>query len=444
MKIAIVGFGREGKSVLKFIKTRPEYKKAEMWILDGNGNLEIPPGLRSELGKNYLKNVASFDIVFRSPGIPYNLPELKAARRKGVVFSSLTRLFFAHCPSTVIGVTGTKGKGTTATLIYKYLKNAKKEAHLVGNIGAPALDGLNKMTEKGFVVYELSSFQLQDLEQSPHVAVVLEMFPDHQEDIKTAKHGTHASLREYYEAKAAVCRYQKRGDVVFYFAHNKVSATTAGLGKGKKIPVTERGFKLFKESDLKIRGLHNHRNAIAATMVAKYLGIGDEVIKKTIKTYTGLEHRLEFVREIKKKNGIIRFYNDSQSTSPQPTIAAMNAFPTEDDILLLGGHDKNLPYGTLAKALKRSSVRLAVLLGANRKKILAALKKENGRNAPYRIAEAKSFEDALETAYRFAASDACTSPVRNVILSPATSSFDMFKSYADRGAYFKKSVKSLR
>lgn len=223
MKIAILGFGGEGKSVLKFIKRLPEHKNAEIWILDANSEIKIPAGLKTRLGPGYLDNLNEFDLIFRSPGIPYMAPKLVSARKSGVKFSSATKLFFEKCPCPIIGIAGTKGKGTTSTLIYKLLKAGGRDVYLAGNIGLPAVDILPKLHKNSLVILELSSFQLQDLEKSPNIAVVLEIFPDHQEDIKTAKYGTHRSLSEYYKSKANIAKHQSKADSVFFFADKKQS-----------------------------------------------------------------------------------------------------------------------------------------------------------------------------------------------------------------------------
>lgn len=450
MKIAILGFGREGRAVLKFLKKSPQYKNAEIWILDRNP--EVLSSIKyqvsgTQLGKNYLKNLEDFDIVFRSPGIPYMRRELINARKNGVKFSSVTKLFFERCPASTIGVTGTKGKGTTATLIFQILKKAGKKAHLVGNIGKPALDELAKIKKGEFVVYELSSFQLQDLGRSPHMAVILDIFPDHQENVQTATHGSHVSMHEYIEAKANICRFQKNEDVVFFLNQNKIARAIAKNGQGKKIPVSEKGFSILKKDDLIIRGLHNYRNAIATTKVAKYLKIPDKIIRNVITNFKGLPHRLEFVRKIKVSGDkSIEFYNDSFSTSPQPTMAAIRAFQDTDNILILGGYDKGLSYEPLIPVLDKSTVRLLVLMGDNRKKILKVLNKyckEKKKPFSCKIIEASDFRSAIKLSYAFARSYKGITSMR-IIFSPATSSFDMFRNYADRGEKFKELVRKLK
>src|SRR3989344_8413262 len=248
MNIAILGFGQEGKSVLKYLKKSPRFKNATISILD------------KKLKKNYLKNLDKFDIIFRSPGIPYNLPEIQKAVKKGIEISSSTKLFFNEANNIgceISGITGTKGKGTTSTLLYKILKAAEKNARpkqrrrvfLAGNIGKPAIEILPKLKKKSVVILELSSFQLQDLKQSPAIAVILDIFEDHLD--------SHKNFEEYIKAKSSISKYQKPTDKIFYFLDNKYSKLIALKSKGKKIPVFPDEFKLFSREDLKISGEHH-------------------------------------------------------------------------------------------------------------------------------------------------------------------------------------------
>lgn len=438
MKIAILGFGREGRSVLGFLKKSKKLRNAELWVLDQNPKVKIPRGAKSQLGKEYLSNLEVFDVVFRSPGIPYNLPQIKKARRSGIKFSSLTKLFFENCRGTIIGITGTKGKGTTATLLYKILKAAGKPVLLAGNIGKPALEILPKIGKNSLVILELSSFQLQDLTISPKIAVVLDVFPDHQDN--------HLSLNEYYGAKTNIARHQKDGDKVFYFSakgarlpasggkNNALSSWVASGGSGKKIAVDENWFGLFNKADLKMHGGHNFRNALMAATVALSLGAPAKTIIKAVKNFPGMEHRLEFVKQI----GNIKFYNDSASTNPHTAAAALKAFPGRTKILLAGGQDKNLDYGPLAEAVKISNVLLIVLFGENKKKIKEAAKRTGGA-----IKLVNTLKEAVVAAYQYGKARARDRDSVVIIFSPGAASFDMFKNYADRGNQFKKTVAKL-
>lgn len=439
MKIAILGFGREGRSLLKFIRHRREFRGAEVWILDGNRKVEVPRGIHARLGKNYLSHLDDFDLIFRSPGVPYMLPALVQARRKGVQFSSLIALFFDYCPAKIIGITGTKGKGTTATLLYKVLKAAGRDAHLAGNVGTPTLEILPKLKKNSLVILELSSFQLQDLKISPKIAVILDVFPDHQD--------AHETLKEYYDAKANIARFQNSHDKVFFFKNDRMSAWTARHGRGRKIAIDEKKIKLFASGDVKMPGFHNFKNAVMAATVARALGISNAAIIKAVKRFPGTEHRLEFVRKVRG----IAFYNDSASTNPQTAAAAIKAFPGRPKILIAGGKDKNLDYAPLADALKASRMVRVVLFGENKKKIAHAVAhplRASVSRAPVQFAP--NLESAVRAAARAAGRvriairkmrGASRPPV--VLFSPGAASFDQFANYAARGAQFKALVKKL-
>lgn len=430
MRIAIIGFGREGRSVLKYLKNDPVYKKAEIFILDKNKTLEVarPKFVAGKiLGPDYLKNLNSFDLVFRSPGVAYNLPEIQNAIKNGVKFTSATKLFFEKCPALIIGVTGTKGKGTTSTLIYKILKNAGKDAYLLGNIGKPAIEALPKLKKNSIVVFELSSFQLQDLETSPGIAIVLDIFPDHMD--------SHSSFEEYVHSKASIAKYQNKNQHIFYFENNNHSKTIGLQGAGVKHAISVSNFSLFLQKDLKIPGEHNFKNAGMAATIAIHLKIPKSIIIKTVKSYKGLEHRLEFVRTIKK----INFYNDSGGTNPHTAAAAVGAFK-EPIILISGGKDKNLDYTPLAKTIRESKNVIAVILfGENKNKIADYLK----NTADIKVAD--DLKSAVILAYELAKKlMAGRKRLITTIFSPGAASFDMFKDYADRGNRFKKIVKALK
>ncbi len=340
-RIAIAGFAREGQSVLRFVRKRPEYKNAEIWILDKNSSLpktlKLPKNIHLKLGPDYLKDLDRFDIVFRTPGIPYSLPEIQKAKKRGTEISSAIKLFFEYCPSKIIGVTGTKGKGTTSTLLYTIIKASHRDVHLAGNIGTPALHILPKLKKSSLVILELSSFQLQDMEASPPIAAVLEMFPDHQD--------SHKNLREYYSAKANIAAHQKPGDTVFFLKNNDLSAWAASHGKGKKIAVNEKTFTLFQQKDVIMPGFHNFKNAAMAATIAQSLGIPSATIKKVVSTFTGLPYRLQMIRRITGPGGkAVFFYNDSGSHNPSTAAAAAHSFEDDPIILVAGGKDRGLDF----------------------------------------------------------------------------------------------------
>lgn len=413
-KIAILGYGREGRSLHKFLKKSPKFRGAKIKILDRKRD------------KNYLNDLRRFDLIFRSPGVPYNLPELKKARRAGVRFSSATKLFFENYKGSVVGITGTKGKGTVATLLYKILKAGGRNVQLAGNIGNSALEILPRLKKNSLSVLELSSFQLQDLRVSPSTAVMLDVFPDHLD--------AHLNLKEYYAAKGNLVAHQKKGDAVFYFSDNALSKKLASLGQGKKVAVNYKRYNLFSMANLKIWGVHNFRNAVMAATIAKHLGVSNKAILDSVEKFSGLEHRLEFVRKVRK----VSIYNDSISTNPQTAVAAVKSFPGKIKTLILGGRDKNLNYSyrPLGMVLKKlgTEVRLVVLCGENKGRIRKMIK-----GSGVRIKLAENLKQAVKIAFGTAKDEKGV-----IIFSPGAKSFDSFKDYADRGRKFKAIVKSLK
>ncbi len=481
LKIAILGFGREGQSILKFLQNRErrrkklrrdtkDAKKNEIWVLDKNPKSVSGIGYQVSgvrTGKNYLNppvgGLNQFDIVFRSPGVPYNLPEIQKAKKAGIEISSATKLFFEeinHSPLAarrsplVIGVTGTKGKGTTSTLIYEILKAAHKSRNrasslrgknvfLAGNIGKPPLDILPKIKRNSWVVLELSSFQLIDLETSPAIAVVLMVTSEHLD--------WHKNQKEYVEAKAGLVRFQSKKDYAVinrdyprsmsYARKTKARVFTFSrkieVGKGAWV---ENGYFWFSNgkkeekigpvSELQIPGEHNWENAAAAITVAKILGVENKIIRKVLHNFKGLEHRLEFVANIKG----IKYYNDSYSTIPETAEVAMAAFEVPK-ILILGGSSKGSDFRQLGRAISGSKT-IKAIIGIGREWPLI---KKHIKNPWIQIIEGcKSMKEIVRKAAAVAsAGDA-------VILSPACASFDMFKNYTDRGQQFKKFVKALK
>jgi UDP-N-acetylmuramoylalanine--D-glutamate ligase len=421
MKLAILGFGREGKALWAYLQKK--YPKQKIAILD------------KKIDEDYLQNLGDFDVVFRSPGVPYNLPEIQRALKKGVRFSSSTKMFFDEVAKAkkgiIIGITGTKGKGTTSTLLFNILRAAKKDVYLAGNIGTPALAILSKLKKNSIAILELSSFQLQGLGASPKIAAVLDVFPDHMD--------VHKNLKEYLEAKSEVARHQKKNDVIFFNSDNKTSALIAAKSKAIRIPASEKKFTLFSPEDLKIVGSHNLKNAVMAAEISLYLGVKPGIIRAAVKKYKGLPYRLELVKEIRLKDKIIKIYNDSASTNPETTAAGIKAF-SQPMFLIAGGKDKNLDYDAVNKALRRSSVKETVLFGENKNKIKEAIK-----NSGIKIDFAGDLTVSLDTAFNAAKKYLISNPEKEavIVFSPGATSFDMFKDYEDRGSKFNDLARKL-
>ena len=414
MKIVIAGFGVEGQSNLRYF--REKFPEADFLVADEREKADnLPENVAYQTGFSGLDDA---DLIVRSPSLP-----LKKIKTSGQIWSS-TNEFFANCPATIIGVTGTKGKGTTCSFISSILRAAGKTVHLVGNIGVPALDILPKIKADDIVVYELSSFQLWDLQKSPHVAVVLMIEPDHL--------NVHADFNDYLAAKANITKSQTADDYVVYNSQNEFSSSIADMSSAQK---KEYPFVLSDDitSAIRLPGKHNIDNACAAIAAVKSIlpNVSDDEIKKGLSEFTGLPHRLKFVAE---KYGV-KYYDDSISTTPGSAIAALKAF-AEPKILILGGSDKGADYSELAKEIARQNMRSIIINGANADEIREVLREEKVDCEIVQLNMAGMKEVAKSAKNKAQSGDV-------VILSPAAASFDMFKSYSDRGEQFVAAVEEL-
>lgn len=432
IKVAVLGFGHEGQAVFSYLKKH----NIEATVLEEKSN-----------GKNFLDRVKDFDLVFRSPGIPRLHPKIIEAEKAGVIITSQTKWFFEHCPAVTVGVTGTKGKGTTCTLITEIIKANHQNVFLTGNIGKIApLEFLDELKDTDIVVFELSSFQLQDLKVSPNIGVCLMVTSDH------LNH--HKDLAEYHVAKSAITGFQKLTDTAIFNEDYEASKAIGNLGLGEKLSISsktkpEKGafiqnnsiyiFGLtdqfeenFDFSERMLRGVHNLENIAAGVLVATKLGISSDIISKVSNEFTGLEHRLQFVGQI---NGV-GYYNDSISTIPETAIAALESF-SEPTHIILGGSDKGLNYEHLVKYLcKKPNIASVTLLG-DVGKTLSALFYLHAETEKVPFIVSEVFTD-FEKAIRYVKQKAQPGDV--VLLSPATASFDMFKNYAERGTEFVRLV----
>lgn len=447
-RIAILGFGLEGRDLAKFLMNRGakitvfDQKEKEELNLEGVNEEKI----QFVCGKTYLsRGLLDFEYIFRSPGIYRFLPEIVKAEKRGVKVSSALKLFFDLCSGKIIGVTGTKGKGTTSTLIYKILKSSSKNVYLAGNIGKPCLELIPRLNKSSWVVLEISSFQLIDLHESPHISVVLNITSDHLD--------WHKNRKEYVEAKTNIVKHQKKNDLAVLSSDYDSSKDFAKYTKGKvfyfsrrrkingsfvednkiKLLIGEEKYQIGNTKDLLLRGEHNWENITAAVCVSRLAGAKINAIKKVVFSFKGLEHRLELVGKI----GGMSFYNDSFSTNPQPTIAAINSFD-EPITLILGGSDKGLDYIEMAREIARKeNVKRVVLIGQISSKIQNVLKKAKYRREILFLGKSnmkKIVRDSIKK----------TPKGGIILLSPATASFDMFEDYKDRGNQFKQAVKSFK
>lgn len=422
MKIAILGFGVEGKSAVDWV--RKHYPEAEVEVFDQKEVSGVPEGVKLKVVKDFgVVDFTTADMVIRSPGIR---PDVV----KNTTLTSVTKIFFEKCPAKIIGVTGTKGKGTTCSLIASILNEAGRKVWLIGNIGVAALDVLDEIDAEDIVVYELSNFQLFDMEQSPHIAVIVHLEVDHQD--------YHKSLDEYMGAKANITKWQMADDVVVYDRTNQFAIDMAEKSKGKLVefPAEDWSKRDVLErmlDNLVLPGAHNRFNGEAAICAVQEAGVTDEqVIGRGLKAFTGLPHRLKFVGEV----GGVKYYDDSISTTVGSVEAAMVAFDAPE-ILILGGSSKGVDFAGLATAIAESTnVKHVVLIGPEGERIGGFLR-EAGYEKMSSVKLDYTMTDVLEEVNQFATEGDV------VILSPACASFDRYKNYAERGDDFIRAVEAL-
>ncbi len=421
-KIAILGYGTEGKSTEKYLL---KHGFSNITVLDENSKIESKS--KQITGKNIWEYLDDFDFIFRSPGISPLRKELKLVGNK---LTSNTELFFDKCPAPIIGVTGTKGKGTTSSLMYKIIENSGKKCFLGGNIGTPPLDFLDKIKKEDYVVLELSSFQTFTLNKSPYIAVILMVTSEHLD--------YHKDTDEYREAKSQLVKNQIETDYCIFHKDFKSSQEIAEKSKGIKIPFSPKKdivddmlyYKkeaIINVKDIALIGEHNWNNVLASIHVAKVLDISNDVIIKTVKEFTGLPLRLEKIAE---KNGIT-FINDSFSTTPETSIAAINSFPNDNIAIMLGGGNKNSNFSELAKLISNNDKIFSVCLGETGEEIENEIIKNGGSN----MKRVFKFDDAFNECIRH------LEKIGGIcLLSPACTSFDQFDNYKERGKRFNELI----
>lgn len=374
--VAILGYGKEGEISEKYI--RKNYPKLKIGILD------------QKLDKNYLKKQKDYDLAIKTAGMQKS--------KVTIPYTTATNIFFSQNKNFTIGVTGSKGKSTTASLIFEILKAAGKKVHFIGNIGSPMLDvSLSKTDPKEIFVIELSSYMLEDIEYSTNIAVLTSLFPEHMD--------YHQGLESYFAAKESIFKFQKPGD----FAVRPPFS--------EKIPL--------EKSEIPLLGEHNLQNIKAAVKVARLLKVSDATIKKAIKNFKPLPHRLEFVGE---KNGI-KFFDDAISTTPESTIAAIKALK-EVGTIFLGGEDRGYDFRELEKTLRKYKIKNVVLFPDSGKRMLKSRKGFN-------ILETKSMKSAVEFAFKN------TSKGKICLLSNASPSYSLWKNFEEKGDEFQEAVGKL-
>ena len=405
------------------------------------GELEAA-GAKLQLGDGYLQNLSQ-DVIFRTPGLRPDVPELEAARAGDSVITSEMEVFFQVCPCPIIAVTGSDGKTTTTTIIAELLRAAGHTVHVGGNIGHPLLAEAGSIRPTDWAVLELSSFQLMTMTHSPHIAVVTNLAPNHLD--------VHKSMEEYVWAKENIFRHQQPGDTAIFNLDNAITRELSAHAPGRALYFSRREEpengvflrgdavisrrdgrerQIMTTEDIRLPGVHNVENYMAAIAAVDGL-VPDETIRTFARAFNGVEHRIELVRTY---HGV-RFYNDSIASSPSRTIAGLRSFK-EKVILIAGGYDKHIPFDVLGPEVVEH-VKLLILCGATADKIRAAVEQAPGyRPGHPEILDVTPFQRAVETARDRAV------PGDVVTLSPACAAFDQFKNFMERGKTFKSIVNS--
>lgn len=401
-------------------------------------------GASFQLGENYLDKLYRFDVIFRTPGLSPNHPELKKAAEKGREITSEMELFFQLCPCKIFGVTGSDGKTTTTTLISEFLKEAGFNVYVGGNIGKPLLPDVGGMTADDMVVVELSSFQLMTMTLSPNVSVFTNLSPNHLD--------YHHTMEEYTNAKRNIYLHQQAGDRAVFNFDNDITRelskeAPAGVTLFSRKSKLEEGVYLRDEAiwltnamgsrevlplaDIRIPGVHNIENYMAAIAAVDGV-VPDKCVRAVAKRFTGVEHRIELVRELCG----VKYYNDSIGTSPTRTMACLDSFQ-QKLILIAGGYDKGVPFTQLGREICKK-VKVLVLCGATSPAIRQAVE-----TAPEFAGSGLEILETNDLASAVAAAQGAAVAGDVVVLSPACAAFDQFKNFMERGKRFKALVNAL-
>ena len=446
--VAVIGAGVSNTPLIRMLlraglKVTVCDKATRERLGDLAGELESL-GATLQLGPDYLSQIHTFDVIFRTPGLSPNTPELRRAVEEGSSLTSEMELFFQLCPCRIIGVTGSDGKTTTTTLISEFLKEAGYNVYLGGNIGKPLLPDVDGMTPEDMAVVELSSFQLMTMEQSPNVVVFTNLSPNHLD--------YHHTMEEYTAAKLNIFSHQGPDDMAIFNYDNDITRSLARQAPGKSVLFSrkqrlEEGVYLrdgaiwltnemgsrevLPLADIHIPGVHNIENYMAAIAAVDGL-VPDKCVRAVAQRFTGVEHRIELVREL---DGV-KYYNDSIGTSPTRTMACLDSFD-QKLILIAGGYDKGVPFTQLGAEIAKK-VKVLVLTGDTAPAIRAAVEEApEFADSGLRIIQTDDLAGAVAAAHQ----EASAGDV--VVLSPACAAFDQFKNFMERGRVFKELVQAL-
>lgn len=437
-RITVIGIGVSNIPLIKFLCEN----KAEVTACDKRKKEDLTDEMKAlsgfdvtyKLGGDYLKDLSG-EIIFKTPGMRFDVPELISAKENGSLITSEMEVFFELCPCKIIAVTGSDGKTTTTTLISEMLKKQGFTVHLGGNIGKPLIGEIELICETDVAVLELSSFQLHTMKQSANVSVITNLSPNHLD--------YHKGIEEYVDAKKNIYLYQGKDDILVLNHDNERTNKLSSEANGKLRMFSRKekmengvfvddgkilinGKVVLNISDIRLPGMHNVENYMAA-IAAVYDMVDEETIVSVAKSFAGVEHRIEFVREV----GGVLFYNDSIASSPTRAIAGLHAFDKKL-IIIAGGYDKKIPFDDYGYELKDHAKKL-FLIGKTKDLIKAAAEKAGMTD----IVICDTLEDAVKKAY------VSSEKGDIVMLSPACASFDMFKNFMVRGELFKEYVNAL-
>jgi len=436
-KVSVIGIGISNRPLIKYLVSLG----AEVCAYDKKTEAQLGDiaqefkkmGVTLILGDNYMDNLSG-DIIFKTPGMRCDHPSILAAKERGSIITSEMEVFFEICPAKMIAVTGSDGKTTTTTLIYTMLSEAGYKTYVGGNIGTPLMTKAEEMSEDDYVVLELSSFQLHTMKKSPHIAVITNITPNHLD--------WHKDYAEYIDSKKNIMRYQSKGDILVANGGNeetrKIGEKACGEWRcfSSKVDalihlsgdmICYGDEEILNINDIKIPGMHNVENYMTA-IGAVYDLVSKDIINKVAKEFGGVPHRIELVRELEG----VRYYNSSIDSSPNRTANTLNTF-TEPVVLIAGGKDKGIPYDEVGTPIKEH-VKTLILIGTTAKAIDEAVKKTGAIIPTF-------FVNTYEEAVKLAKESADFGDV--VLLSSASTSFDMFNNFEERGNLFKELVNKL-
>lgn len=452
--ICVVGLAREGLATYHFL--RAQFPTLQLGLADQSSLEKLDPewqtirandqALSWHLGEQFEELVGKYTVLFLTPGIPTTQPTIAAALAQGAELHSNTQLFFELCPCQTIGVTGTKGKSTTTSLIHHVLSSAGLPAVLLGNIGIPPLSAIDQLTPESLAVVELSCHQLQHLALSPHIAVIQDITREHLD--------YYPNLEAYVAAKANIATHQSSNDFVIFDPDRDQPREIAAQSQAQPVRfcsnpahTSQQGFecevwlennvllwhgeRILTTAEIPLPGSHNIANVMPSIIIGKHYGLTNQQIADAIRSFRGLPHRLELVATVNN----VQFYNDSLATEPNATISALKAFADRPVILLAGGYERKQEYQELARVIAQSSVKALLLFPTTGQRLGELVSAELNKNPrTFILKQVSSMEEAMEFAKQLAQAGDI------VLLSPAAASFGMFKDYQERGEKFSQLI----